>query len=322
MNYFITGTAGFIGFHLAKRLLARGENVMGIDNFNDYYDPQLKEDRTKILEKFDNYKLYRGDLADNDLVNRIFSENKIDLVCNLAAQAGVRYSIENPGAYIHSNIVGFANLIEAAQKNDIINFIFASSSSVYGKNKKVPFSVTDRVDNPVSLYAATKKSDELIAHAYQALYHFDNCVGLRFFTVYGPYGRPDMAYFSFTEKLMKGEGIKIFNHGKMKRDFTYIDDIIDGVIAIFNKAPSKKWGYKIFNLGNNKPVELMYFVESLEKALGKEFDKEYLPMQKGDVSITFADIDESIKEFGFQPQVSIEKGLQKFVQWYREYYQK
>jgi len=322
MNIFITGSAGFIGFHLAKKLLERGDNIVGIDNFNNYYDPKLKEDRNKILEKNDNYKLYRGDLADNDLVKKIFKENKIDIVCNLAAQAGVRYSIENPSVYIQTNLVGFANLIEQVQKNKIQNFIYASSSSVYGKNKKTPFSVTDRVDNPVSLYAATKKADELIAHAYYDLYKFDNCIGLRFFTVYGPFGRPDMAYFSFTEKLMAAETIKIFNHGKMKRDFTYIDDITDGVIAIFDKIQDKKFGYKIFNLGNNKPVELMHFVESLENALGKKFTKEYLPMQKGDVPITYANIDESIKEFGFEPKITIEEGLAKFVEWYRDYYKK
>lgn len=320
MLYFITGSAGFIGFHLSKKLLEKGETVIGLDNFNDYYDPQLKEDRTKILTKFENYKLYRGDLADNDLIKNIFAENKIDVVCNLAAQAGVRYSLENPSAYIQANLVGFANLIEATQKNGIKNFIYASSSSVYGKNEKIPFSVNDRVDKPVSLYAATKKSNELIAHAYQDLYHFDNCLGLRFFTVYGPFGRPDMAYFSFTQKLMKGETIQIFNNGQMKRDFTYIDDIVAGIIAIFDKIKTKKWGYKIFNLGNNKPVELMHFVESLEKALGREFNKEFLPMQPGDVPITYADIDESFQEFGFEPQTSIEEGLLKFAQWYTEYY--
>lgn len=321
MKILITGSAGFIGFHLSKALLEKGEEIVGVDNFNDYYDPKLKEDRNKILEESENYKLYRGDIKDRELVEKIFKENKFDAVCNLAAQAGVRYSLKNPAVYIDSNLVGFANLIEEVQKNKIKNFIYASSSSVYGKNKKVPFSPEDRVDNPVSLYAATKKASELIAHAYHDLYKFDNCIGLRFFTVYGPYGRPDMAYFSFTEKLLKDEPIEVFNHGKMKRDFTYIDDIVDGVVKILDTAQEKKLGYQIFNLGNNKPVKLEYFISCLEKAWGKEFKKEYLPMQKGDVPITYADIDKTKEVFGWEPETSIKEGLGRFVEWYKEYYQ-
>ena len=320
MVILITGSAGFIGFHLSKELLRQKYQVIGLDNFNNYYDPRLKEDRNNILEEFENYKLYKGDLADKDFVKKIFNENKIDIVCNLAAQAGVRYSIENPDAYIQSNLVGFANLIEIAQKNNIENFIYASSSSVYGKNKKIPFSVTDRVDNPVSLYAATKKSAELIANAYHDIYKFKNIIGLRFFTVYGPWGRPDMAYFSFTDKILKDEPIKIFNHGKMKRDFTYIDDIVDGLKKIISIIEKKELGYQIYNLGNNKPVELIYFIETLENAIGKKARKEYLPMQKGDVPITYADIDKTKEIFGFEPKIGIEKGLKEFIKWYKEYY--
>lgn len=311
----VTGAAGFIGFHTALALLKGGSSVVGLDNFNDYYDPCLKEARTTILDQFPQYKLYRGDLTDLVLLEQIFSENKIDKVCHLGAQAGVRYSLTNPHAYIQSNIVGFTNIIETAKNTGVKDFIYASSSSVYGDNEKTPFSITDSVDHPVSLYAATKKSNELIAYTYHHLYNM-NCTGLRFFTVYGPYGRPDMAYFGFTKDTLENKTIRVYNHGKMQRDFTYIDDIVDGII----KALDKSYPYEIFNLGNNKPVELGYFIEVIEKSLGKIAKKEYLPMQPGDVLTTFADIDHSRKMLGYEPKTSIEEGIAKFTNWYKEYY--
>lgn len=311
----VTGSAGFIGFHTAFTLLKSGNSVVGLDNFNDYYDPILKEARTTILNKFPHFKLYRGDLADLHLVEKIFAENKIDKVCHLGAQAGVRYSLTNPHAYIQSNLVGFTNVIDSAKRAGVMDFVYASSSSVYGDNKKTPFSVTDNVDHPISLYAATKKANELIAYTYHHLYHM-NCTGLRFFTVYGPYGRPDMAYFSFTRDILEGKTIKVYNHGKMQRDFTYIDDVVDGII----KALDKSYPYEIFNLGNNKPVKLGYFIEVIEKALGKIAVKEYLSMQPGDVLTTYADIDHSRKLLGYKPKTSIEEGIANFIKWYKEYY--
>lgn len=311
----VTGSAGFIGFHVAKRLLEKDYKVIGIDNLNDYYDTKLKKDRNKILKKYKDYKFYFGKLENINLIKKIFSENKIDKVCNLGAQAGVRYSIENPHLYIQSNIVGFTNLIEESKNAKVENFIYASSSSVYGNNKKTPFSVEDRVDEPISLYAATKKSNELIAYTYHHLFDM-SCTGLRFFTVYGPWGRPDMAYFSFTKNIIEGKLIRIYNHGKMKRDFTYIDDIVDGII----KSLDQPSGYKIYNLGNNKPVNLNYFIECLEKAIGMKAKKEYAPLQPGDVLETYADIELSKKELGFQPKVKIEEGLKKFIEWYKSYY--
>lgn len=311
----VTGSAGFIGFHTAKKLLEMGFFVIGADNFNDYYDPSLKEDRNKILENFDNFKLYRGDLSDELFVQKIFEENKIDQVCHLAAQAGVRYSLTNPGAYVKSNLVAFVNILEAVRHNDIKDFVYASSSSVYGKNKKVPFSVEDKVDEPISLYAATKKADELMAHTYSHLFNI-NTTGLRFFTVIGPFGRPDMALMIFADSILKGKEIKVFNFGKMRRDFTYIDDIVDGIILSLNNMDS----YQIFNLGNNNPVELEYFINCLEKELGKKAIKNYLEIQPGDVLETYADIEHTKNKLGWEPKTSIEESVKKIIDWYRLYY--
>lgn len=311
----ITGSAGFIGFHLAHRLLKNGLKVVGVDNFNDYYDPNLKEDRNKILESYPNYKLYRGDLADLNLVKQIFAENNIFRICHLAAQAGVRYSAINPHAYIQSNLVGFTNLIEEAKNAKIDKFVFASSSSVYGKNAKIPFSKNDRTDQPISLYGATKKANELIAHSYNHLFGL-KCVGLRFFTVYGPWGRPDMAYFKFADLMRQGKPIDIYNFGKMKRDFTYIDDIVDGIIS----ALEKDIDFEILNLGHDQPEELENFVVLLEKHLGIKAVKNYLPLQPGESIINWADINESRQLLGFSPKIEIEEGIKKFTDWYKSYY--
>ncbi len=324
----VTGAAGFIGFHLSKRLLESGKMVVGYDNINDYYDTSLKYARLEILEKYENFTFIKGDLADKQAVEGLFEIYKPEIVVNLAAQAGVRYSITNPEAYISSNLVGFFNILEACRNNPVKHLVYASSSSVYGTNKKIPYSTEDKVDNPVSLYAATKKSNELMAHAYSKLYKIP-ATGLRFFTVYGPFGRPDMAYFGFTNKLVKGEKIQIFNFGDMKRDFTYIDDIVTGVINVMNKPPVENEDgalYKVYNIGNNKPENLLYFVETLEKCLmkeniiDKEAEKELLPMQPGDVYQTYADVDDLIKDFDFKPNTSLEEGLSKFAEWYREFY--
>ncbi len=311
----VTGSAGFIGFHTAKRLLEDGNIVIGADNFNDYYNPSLKEARNAILEGFEGYKLYRGDLSDENLVEQIFTENKIDQVCHLAAQAGVRYSLENPRVYIKSNINAFLNILEAARNYNIKDLVYASSSSVYGSNQKVPFSVNDSVDNPISLYAATKKADELMAHTYSHLFDI-NTTGLRFFTVFGPYGRPDMALFLFTHAIANEEEIKVFNFGKMKRDFTYIDDIVDGVLLALEKTN----GYQIFNLGNNKPVELEYFISCIEKEIGKSAKKKYMELQPGDVLETFADIEHTKEVLGWEPKTSTEEAIKAFIGWYKEYY--
>ncbi|OQA42977.1 MAG: UDP-glucose 4-epimerase [Parcubacteria group bacterium ADurb.Bin305] len=311
----VTGSAGFIGFHTAKKLLENGHIIIGADNFNDYYDPSLKEARNAILEGFEDYKLYRGDLSDESFVERIFTENKIDKICHLAAQAGVRYSLENPRVYIKANINAFMNILEAARNYQIKDLVYASSSSVYGNNKKVPFSVSDSVDNPISLYAATKKADELMAHTYSHLFGI-NTTSLRFFTVIGPYGRPDMAPILFASAISKGEAIKVFNFGKMKRDFTYIDDIVDGILLALEKTD----GYQIFNLGNNKPIELEYFISCLEKELGKKAERNYLEMQAGDVFETFADIEHTKEILGWGPKTSPEEAIKAFVGWYREYY--
>ena len=336
---FVTGAAGFIGSNLCLRLLQENKDikVIGIDNLNDYYDVRIKEYRLDKLSKYTNFVFIKGSIADRDLVNKIFEDNKIDIVVNLAAQAGVRYSITNPDAYIESNIIGFYNLLEAIRYHMVEHFVYASSSSIYGSNKKVPYSTDDKVDNPVSLYAATKKSNELMAHAYSKLYDIP-CTGLRFFTVYGPAGRPDMAYFGFTDKLLKGEKIKIFNYGNCKRDFTYIDDIVEGVIRVMAKAPSRAMGedglpipaYKIYNIGNNQPENLLDFVNILQeelvraKVLPSDFDfeahKELVPMQPGDVPITYADTSELEKDFGFKPSTDLRTGLRKFAQWYKEFY--
>jgi UDP-glucuronate 4-epimerase len=316
MIFLVTGSAGFIGFHLSKALLERGDEVVGLDNFNDYYDVSLKEARNKILEAFSGYKLYRGNLENLEFVKSIFEKNKIDKVCNLAAQAGVRYSLVNPHAYVQSNLVGFVNLIDEARKAGIKYFVYASSSSVYGTNEKIPFSVDDSVDRPISLYAATKKANELIAYTYHHLYGM-SCTGLRYFTVYGPWGRPDMSPFIFTRAILSGEAIKVFNFGKCQRDFTYIDDIVEGTMA----ALDKPFPYEIFNLGNHHPVELEYFIACIEAELGIGAIKDYLPLQPGDVERTYADIGHTQKLLGFEPKTSIEAGVKKFIGWYMEYYQ-
>ncbi|HHT54440.1 MAG TPA: SDR family NAD(P)-dependent oxidoreductase [Clostridiales bacterium] len=324
----VTGAAGFIGYFLSKRLLDMGCTVVGIDNLNDYYDVSLKHARLKLLRPYSEFAFYKIDLADKQAIDRLFAGERFDIVVNLAAQAGVRYSITNPEAYINSNIVGFFNILEAFRHNPVEHLVFASSSSVYGTNKKVPYSTGDKVDNPVSLYAATKKSNELMAHAYSKLYKIPS-TGLRFFTVYGPMGRPDMAYFSFTNKLVRGEKIQIFNYGDMKRDFTYIDDIVTGVVNVMCKVPDETEDgapYKIYNIGNNKPEDLLYFVETLEKCLmsegiiNKPAEKEFLPMQPGDVYQTYADVDDLARDFGFRPSTSLEEGLSRFAKWYKEYY--
>ncbi len=318
----VTGGAGFIGFHLTKRLLDLNYEVMAIDNLNDYYDVKLKEERLRILEKNSSFSFRKIDISNKEELENIFKENNFDIVINLAAQAGVRYSIDHPDSYIVSNIIGFYNILECCRNYPVKHLLFASSSSVYGKNKKVPYSTDDKVDQPVSLYAATKKSDELFAYAYSNLYDI-KVTGLRFFTVYGPYGRPDMAYFSFTKNIIDDKEIKVFNNGDMYRDFTYIDDIVEGIIELLDKAPLKDENgvsYKIYNIGNNHPVKISKFIEILEKEIGKEAKKVYLPMQPGDVYQTYADITDLTKETGFVPKTSLEEGLNKFVNWYKEFY--
>ncbi|GAX92057.1 NAD-dependent epimerase [Effusibacillus lacus] len=329
----VTGSAGFIGFHLSKRLLAEGYNVIGLDNLNDYYAVSLKEARLKQLQEISGFSFIRGSLEDRQTINQMFAENSISVVVNLAAQAGVRYSLVNPHAYIDANIVGFMNILEACRHNQVEHLIYASSSSVYGANTKMPFSVHHNVDHPVSLYAATKKANELMAHTYSHLYGLPT-TGLRFFTVYGPWGRPDMALFLFTKAILSGEPIKVFNHGKMKRDFTYIDDIVEGIIRLVNRKPEPnlEWSgdnpdpgtsyapYKIYNIGNNRPVELLHFISVLEEKLGREAKKEFLPLQAGDVPETYADVDDLMREVNFQPNTSIETGIGRFVDWYRDYY--
>lgn len=318
----VTGAAGFIGFHLSKKLLDLGAEVIGFDNINDYYDVNLKYARLDILKGYEKFNFIKGDLKDKDAVDKLFKDFKIDIVVNLAAQAGVRYSIENPSAYIDSNIIGFFNILEAVRHNPVKHLLYASSSSVYGNQEKTPFSVTDNVDKPISLYAATKKSNELMAYTYSHLYKIP-ATGLRFFTVYGPFGRPDMAYFGFTNKIMKDEPIKIFNEGDMYRDFTYVDDIVQGILNMLLNPPKEDENgakSKVYNIGNNKPEKLMYFIETLEKAIGKEAKKEFLPMQPGDVYQTYADVTDLINDFDFKPSTSIEEGLSKFAKWYKEYY--
>lgn len=338
-TYFITGSSGFIGSNLAKRILNEEDNVLviGLDNMNNYYDVKIKEWRLAQLNKFDNFKFIKGDLADKETVENIFKEYHPNIVVNLAAQAGVRYSITNPDAYIQSNLIGFYNILECCRNYPVEHLVYASSSSVYGSNKKVPYSTDDKVDNPVSLYAATKKSNELMAHSYSKLYNIQS-TGLRFFTVYGPAGRPDMAYFGFTNKLINGETIKIFNYGNCKRDFTYIDDIVEGIIRVMKKAPEKKNGedglpippYKIYNIGNSHPENLLDFVQILQEeliragVLPKDYDfeahKELVPMQAGDVPITFADTTPLERDFGFKPSTTLRDGLRKFAEWYKESY--
>lgn len=338
MKILITGAAGFIGAFLCKRLLeTTKDNIIGVDNFNDYYDVSLKEERLKMLSAFNNFEFIKGDISNKGFIDELFNKYQFDIVVNLAAQAGVRYSIDHPDVYISSNIIGFYNVLEAVRYHPVKHLVYASSSSVYGGNKKVPFSTDDKVDNPVSLYAATKKSNELLAHCYSKLYNIPT-TGLRFFTVYGPMGRPDMAYFSFTNKLIKGETIEIFNYGNCKRDFTYVDDIVEGVIRVMGKPPVKKDGedglpippYKIYNIGNNNPEDLLDFVqilsEELVKAgvLPKDYDfeshKKLVPMQKGDVPITYADTSDLERDFGYKPSTSLREGLKRFSEWYYSFY--
>lgn len=336
---FITGASGFIGSNLAKRILATEPDtkVIGLDNMNDYYDVRIKEARLAELQRFDNYTFIKGNLADKTLINSIFEQHHPDIVVNLGAQAGVRYSITNPDAYIESNMIGFYNILEACRHYPVEHLVYASSSSVYGSNKKVPYSTDDKVDNPVSLYAATKKSNELMAHAYSKLYNIPS-TGLRFFTVYGPAGRPDMAYFGFTNKLVNGETIKIFNYGNCKRDFTYVDDIVEGVVRVMAKAPEKKNGedglpippYAVYNIGNSNPENLLDFVKILSEELVRagvlptdydfEAHKELVPMQPGDVPVTFADTEPLERDFGFKPHTSLREGLRKFAEWYKKFY--
>ena len=322
-RYLITGGAGFIGFFLSKALLEKDAQVIGLDNMNDYYEVSLKEARLKILKEYPNYRFVKADLADKEIVFNVFKDFKPQIVVNLAAQAGVRYSIDNPDAYIQSNIVGFFNILEACRYYPVEHLVFASSSSVYGGNKKVPFSVEDQVDKPVSLYAATKKSNELMAYSYSKLYQIP-LTGLRFFTVYGPMGRPDMAYFKFAKKIMADEPIQIYNNGDMLRDFTYIDDIVKGIENILCNPPSQDENgaaYKIYNIGNNKPEKLMDYISVLEKCLGREAKKEYLPMQPGDVYETYADVQDLMEDYGFKPSTTIEEGLSRFAEWFLNYYQ-
>ena len=336
---FITGSSGFIGANLAKRILTTEPDtkVIGLDNMNDYYDVRIKEARLAELQKFENYTFIKGNLADKVLINSIFEQYHPDIVVNLGAQAGVRYSITNPDAYIESNMIGFYNILEACRHYPVEHLVYASSSSVYGSNKKVPYSTDDKVDNPVSLYAATKKSNELMAHAYSKLYNIPS-TGLRFFTVYGPAGRPDMAYFGFTNKLVNGETIKIFNYGNCKRDFTYVDDIVEGVVRVMAKAPEKKNGedglpippYAVYNIGNSNPENLLDFVQILSEELVRagvlpadydfEAHKELVPMQPGDVPVTFADTEPLERDFGFKPHTPLREGLRKFAEWYKEFY--
>lgn len=329
----VTGAAGFIGFHLSKKLIEAGFSVVGLDNVNPYYEVSLKEARLNILNSLEGFEFVKLDLAYKVGLDNLFQANSFQYVVNLAAQAGVRYSLTNPQAYIDSNILGFLNILEACRHYKPEHLIYASSSSVYGANKKMPFSVHHNVDHPLSLYAATKKANELMAHTYSSLYDLPT-TGLRFFTVYGPYGRPDMALFLFTKAILEGKPIDVYNHGKMKRDFTYVDDIVEGIVRLLPKGPkgNAAWDgskpdpatsfapYKVFNIGNNKPVELLRFIEVLEEKLGKKAKKNLMPIQPGDVPETYADIEALENEVGFRPSTSIEKGIGNFVEWYKEYY--
>jgi len=350
MKILVTGTAGFIGFHLAKKLLERGDEVIGLDNINDYYDVNLKYarlkklgiDSDKVLQKensiisssiYDKHRFIKMDLSDIESIYKLFEDEKFDAVCNLAAQAGVRYSIENPHAYIQSNVVGFMNILEGCRNTNVKNLCFASSSSVYGLNKSQPFKTSDHTDHQVSIYAATKKSNEMMAHTYAHLYGIQ-ATGLRFFTVYGPWGRPDMAPMLFTDAILNDRAIKVFNHGKMSRDFTYIDDIVDGIIKVLDKPASKSQdfdancpnsslssaSYRIYNIGNNAPVSLMYFIETIETSLGKEAEKNFMEMQAGDVESTYADTTALMNEFDYKPFTPLDKGVNEFVKWYKEFY--
>jgi UDP-glucuronate 4-epimerase len=329
----VTGAAGFIGFHLAKRLLADGHQVVGVDNLNPYYDVSLKEARLEDLKKEANFTFFQIDLCDRRQLEDLFAQQGFEVVMNLAAQAGVRYSLENPYAYVDSNLVGFMNLLECCRHQGVKHLVFASSSSVYGANTRMPFSVHHNVDHPVSLYAATKKANELMAHTYSHLYRLP-CTGLRFFTVYGPWGRPDMALFLFTKAILEDKPIKVFNHGKMQRDFTYIDDIIEGVVRVMGRLPevNPKWSgdapdpgtssapYKVYNIGNNNPVELIKFIEVIEDVLGKKAQKELMDIQPGDVAATYADVDDLMEDVGFKPATPIQVGIKRFVEWFKDFY--
>lgn len=348
MKILVTGTAGFIGFHLAKRLLDRGDEVVGLDSINDYYSVDLKHDRLRecgiepgtleygkkqVSEKFPKYSFVQMKLEDNEALKALFAAEKFDKVCNLAAQAGVRYSLENPQAYMDSNIIGFMNILEACRHNDVKHLAYASSSSVYGLNEAMPFSTHDNVDHPISIYAATKKSNELMAHSYSSLFGLAT-TGLRFFTVYGPWGRPDMALFLFTKAILKGEAIQVFNEGNMRRDFTYIDDIVEGVVRVIDNPPetngfwtgkhpdpaTSKFPYKVYNIGNSSPVNLMDFVDAIEEALGTKAKKDFLPMQAGDVMATWADTADLEKDLGYKPGTSVKDGVARFIEWYKQYY--
>jgi UDP-glucuronate 4-epimerase len=325
MTILVTGAAGFIGFFLSKRLLAEGHHVYGIDNLNAYYSVQIKRDRLAQLQAQPRFTFEQMDLSDREAMARLFQTESFDCVVHLAAQAGVRYSLENPHAYGDSNLTGFLNILEGCRHQAVPHLVFASSSSVYGANRKVPFSTKDNVDNPVSLYAATKKANELMAHAYSHLYDIP-MTGLRFFTVYGPWGRPDMAYFKFVDAIAQGKPIQVYNHGKMKRDFTYVDDVVEGIVRVMARAPQPGASipdgppYKVYNIGNNSPVELLTFIEVIEAAMGKPAEKVMMPMQPGDVPATYADVDDLMADVGFRPNMPLAEGIARFVDWYREYY--
>jgi UDP-glucuronate 4-epimerase len=332
-KYLVTGAAGFIGFHVSRRLLDRGERVIGLDNVNDYYDVRLKHARLALLEGQPQFQFVKADLADRAALQQLFAAERPEVVIHLAAQAGVRYSLENPHAYVDSNLVGFINILEGCRHHGVRHLAYASSSSVYGANTQMPFSVHHNVDHPVSLYAATKKANELMAHTYSHLYRLPT-TGLRFFTVYGPWGRPDMALFLFTRAILAGEPIDVYNHGRMQRDFTYVDDVVGGVVRAADRvaAPNPAWSsaapdpgtslapYRLYNIGNHSPVELLYFIEVLEQCLGRRAEKRLLPIQAGDVPATYADVEDLTRDVGFQPTTSIEEGIARFVAWYREYY--
>ena len=333
-KYIVTGAAGFIGAFTARKLLERGEEVVGIDNLNDYYDVRLKESRLEFLKPFEKFQFQKLDIADQSRLNELFQRESPELVIHLAAQAGVRYSLTNPEAYIQSNLVGFGNILECCRHGNVRHLTYASSSSVYGANTEMPFSVHHNVDHPLNLYAASKKSNELMAHAYSHLFGLPT-TGLRFFTVYGPYGRPDMALFSFTKSILEGKPIEVFNHGRMKRDFTYVDDIVEGVVRVSDAIPegnanwsgaepdpaSSRAPYRVFNIGNNQPVELMVFIETLERALGRTAEKVFLPLQVADLPETYADVADLVRDVGFSPSTPIETGIGKFVAWYRGHYE-
>jgi len=332
-KYLVTGAAGFIGFHVTGRLLARGDTVVGLDNLNDYYDVQLKLDRLSQREGTPGFRFERMEIGDREGVQRLFEQEQFDVVINLAAQAGVRYSLTNPHAYIDANLVGFVNILESCRHHGVNHLVYASSSSVYGANTAMPFSVHQNVDHPISLYAATKKANELLAHTYSHLFRLPT-TGLRFFTVYGPWGRPDMALFKFTKLILSGQPIDVYHHGQMRRDFTYIDDIVEGILRTADHVPvaNPEWDgqhpdpasssapYRVYNIGNNNPVELMHLIDVLEKCLGRVAEKNLLPIQPGDVPETYADIDDLVRDVGFRPETSIETGVRRFVDWYRNYY--